>query len=86
MARTVEEVLADALALSYEERASLAEELYASIGEPLEITPDYQAELARRVAEIDAGTAELFSVEDALASARAAVADVANAHATSSRR
>jgi putative addiction module component (TIGR02574 family) len=86
MARTVEEVRNDALALSYEDRATLAEELYASIGEPLELTPEYQAELERRVAEIDAGTAELVSVEDALASAHAAVAAVADAHATSSRR
>ena len=86
MARTVEEVRSDALALDVEDRVRLADELYDSVGEPPEFTPEYQAEIERRVAEIDAGTAELVSVEDALASARAAVAAVADAHATTSRR
>jgi putative addiction module component (TIGR02574 family) len=78
MARTADELYEEAMALPAVERERLIEMLY-DLEFPM--TPD-RAEIERRIAEIDAGTAELVSVEDALASARAAL----DARTTSSRR
>ncbi|HKO02846.1 MAG TPA: addiction module protein [Thermoanaerobaculia bacterium] len=81
MARTADQVYAEVLELSDEERAKFMRLLEDDLDD-FEISPGYQAELERRIAEIDAGTAELVSVEDALAFARAAL----DARTTSSRR
>jgi putative addiction module component (TIGR02574 family) len=78
MARTADELYEEVMALPAEERERLIEMLYDL---EFPVTPD-RAEIQRRIAEIDAGTAELVSVEDALASARAAL----DARTTSLRR
>lgn len=64
-----------ALALEPEDRARLAETLLASLRG--DVDPDIEAawdeEIRRRVAEIDAGTAEMVSGEEAFARARRAL-------------
>jgi len=61
MIKTAESVLADALRLDPESRAGVAAELLASLDGPAD--PDaeaaWAAEIERRVAAIDAGTAQL---------------------------
>jgi len=61
MIKTAESVLADALRLDPESRAGVAAELLASLDGPAD--PDaeaaWAAEIERRVAAIDAGTAKL---------------------------
>lgn len=61
MSRTAEAVLADALRLDPKSRAELAAELLASLDGPAD--PDaeaaWAAEIERRVAAIEAGTAKL---------------------------
>ena len=63
---TLEEVRSDALNLPESERAELAHDLMASLDGPAE--PDaenaWDAEILRRLAEIDSGTAELIDREE----------------------
>ena len=66
MTKAAEAVLADALKLDVEARAELAAELLASLDRPAD--PDaqaaWEAEIARRVAAIEAGTVKLEPWED----------------------
>ena len=66
MTKAAEAVLADALKLDVEARAELAAELLASLDGPAD--PDseaaWEAEIARRVAAIEAGTVKLEPWED----------------------
>lgn len=62
---------AEALKLSSAERARLAEHLIASLDEDSEIEEEWAAETERRIAEIEAGTAQLIPAADAIARARA---------------
>jgi putative addiction module component (TIGR02574 family) len=77
MSRTFEEVRNEAMALSPEERGLLAEELLDSVrsDEDVEWDEEYAAEIQRRVAEIEAGTAELVDADEAIAKARRALED-----------
>ena len=63
---TLEKVRSEALSLSEPERAELAHNLVASLDGPAE--PDtekaWDAEIVRRLAEIDAGTASLIDREE----------------------
>ena len=85
MSRTFEDVRNEAMALTPEERGHLAEELLDSVesDEGIEWDDEYAAEIQRRVAEIDAGTAELVDSDEAIANARRLLSD---ARQTSSRR
>ena len=72
MATTLKEVEAQAMALSARERGELANRLIASLdgepeGTPEEIAKAWDEEIARRVAELDAGTAELIPAEQVFA-------------------
>ncbi len=51
MGKTVHEIRAEALALSASERASLAHDLILSLDDPegLELSPEQEAEIQRRV-------------------------------------
>ena len=76
MSRPLEKVEADALELSIRERARLAQRLLVSLDEELEDDPAevevaWEEEIRRRIAEIDAGTAELIPGEEVLAELRA---------------
>lgn len=66
MAATLSEIAAQALELSPRERGELAGRLIVSLDGPADETPEaiaqaWDEEIARRVAELDAGTAELVS-------------------------
>ena len=68
MAVTLADIEAQALLLPPRERGELAHRLIASLDGPAEGTPEaiaqaWDVEIARRVAEIDAGTAELIPHE-----------------------
>ncbi len=66
MSNTLESVLADALRLDPSARAQIAAELLASLDMPAD--PDaeaaWTAEIEKRVAELDSGTADLESWDD----------------------
>lgn len=64
---------AEALKLTVAERAKLAEHLIASLDEDSEIEEAWAAETDRRIAEIEAGTAQLIPGAEAIARARAAL-------------
>lgn len=72
MSTTVEELAAQAIALSAEDRARLADLLLASL--PAEVDPDTDAawdqEIRRRVEAVESGAARLVSAEDVHAEAR----------------
>lgn len=60
----------EALKLSVAERAKLAEHLIASLDEDSEIEEAWAAETERRIAEIEAGTAQMIPAAEAIARAR----------------
>ena len=64
MAKRKEEIEAEALNLPPSERAQLAEALIASLDEDAEVERAWAEEVARRLAEIHAGTVELIAAED----------------------
>jgi putative addiction module component (TIGR02574 family) len=66
MSRTFEEVRDEALALSPEERSSLAEDLWDSnrTTDESEIDRAWTVEIERRAAEIDSGIGTLIPAED----------------------
>jgi putative addiction module component (TIGR02574 family) len=72
MSHTLEEVRTYALQLSDDERGQLADELFDSIrsDEDRDLDLAYAAEIQRRIAEIDAGTAEVMDADEAIAEAR----------------
>lgn len=66
-------VEAEALKLTAEERAELADRLIASIFEDNEIEAAWEAEVERRIEEIESGRAKLIPAADSIARARAAI-------------
>ncbi len=73
MSSQLEIVEAQALELSPEERAQLADRLIASLFEDQEIEDAWTAEVERRVEEIESGHARLIPAADSIARARAAI-------------
>jgi len=69
----LEELEAEALKLTAEERAHLADRLLASLGEDAELEEAWAVEVERRVADIESGRAHLIPAADAIARARAAL-------------
>ena len=63
---TLEKVRSEALSLSESERAELAHNLVASLDGPAEagVEQAWDTEILRRLAEIDAGTADLIDREE----------------------
>lgn len=66
MSKTRESVLADALRLDAAARAEIAAELLASLDGPADADAEqaWAAEIERRVAQLDAGTAKLEPWDD----------------------
>ncbi len=64
---------AEALKLTPEERAHLADRLLASLSEDAEIEEAWAAEVERRVAEIEAGRVTVVPAVEAIARARTAL-------------
>lgn len=67
MSLTAEQIKVEAMKLSPEERADLADWLWVSATPREEVAAAWEAEIARRIAEIDAGTAKLIPGEEVLA-------------------
>lgn len=65
---------AEALMLSPEDRAVLADHLLASLATEGEVEEAWAAEVERRIAEIESGRMSLAPVEQAIARARQALA------------
>lgn len=70
---TLEKVRSEALSLSEAERAELAHNLVASLDGPADpdVETAWDAEILRRLAEIDSGTANLIDREEFLRRMRA---------------
>jgi putative addiction module component (TIGR02574 family) len=67
----LEIVEAQALKLTAEERARLADRLIASLAEDLEVEEAWAVEVERRIEEIESGRAKLVPAAEAIARARA---------------
>ena len=81
MAVTLEELEAQALKLSIKERSELAHRLIVSLdgepeGTPEEIAKAWEEEIARRVADMDAGRTKWSSMEEVMAERRARIKSV----------
>ena len=73
MSSQLEDVQAQALALSPEERVQLADRLIASVFDDHDIEEAWAAEVERRVAEIESGRTKLIPATEAIDRARAAI-------------
>ena len=73
MSSQLEMLEAQALMLSPEERAQLAECLLASLFQDNEIEDAWAVEVERRIREVEAGRAQLIHATVAIARARAAI-------------
>ncbi len=68
---TIEEIQAQAMRLSAEERAELADRLWASLEPRGEIDAAWDAEIERRVRQLEAGEVETLLHETVIAELRA---------------
>ena len=73
MSSQLEVVEAEALKLSPEERARLADRLLASLSDDTEVEEAWATEVERRIAEIEGGRVQLVPASEAIARARAAL-------------
>jgi len=73
MSSQLEIVEAQALKLTAEERAQLADRLITSLFEDHEIEASWAAEVERRVGEIESGRAKLVPAAESIARARVAI-------------
>lgn len=73
MSESLETVEAAALQLTAEERAELIERLIDTVVPPPPLHPAWEAEIARRVAEMDAGLVESIPAETVFARMRAII-------------
>ena len=67
MSTTVDTVVADAMKLSPEERAELIERLADTVLPAPALHPAWEAEIARRVADMDAGRTRFIPADEAMA-------------------
>ena len=73
MSISIEEVEAQALLLSPEDRAQLADKLLASLASDTDVEDAWSAEAERRLAELERRAISGIPVQDAIARARAAI-------------
>ena len=71
MALTYEQIAAEAMRLSAEQRADLADKLWISVDTPEAVAAAWDAEVERRIAQIDSGDVETIPFEDVMAELRA---------------
>jgi putative addiction module component (TIGR02574 family) len=66
MTQAAQQILQAAMALSDDERAEVASALWESIeeGQGPELSPEWQAEIAKRIQEIDSGEVVMLSEEE----------------------
>jgi putative addiction module component (TIGR02574 family) len=70
MLLTYEQVVQAAMQLSSDERVDLAEKLWVSVDTPEAIAAAWDEEIARRVAQLDAGEVETVPAEQVIAELR----------------
>ena len=73
MSTTLQSVEAAALKLNAEERAELIERLIDTVVPAPPLHPAWEAEIERRIAELDAGTVECIPAEKVFADMRALI-------------
>jgi putative addiction module component (TIGR02574 family) len=73
MSSQIEVLEAEAMKLTAEERARLADRLIASLSEDAQIEEAWAVEVERRIAEIEAGRATVIPAAEAIARARDAL-------------
>ena len=73
MSTTVEDLEAQALKLSKEDRAELIERLISTVVPAPALHPAWEAEIARRVEDLDAGRTKLIPGEQVFAEVRAII-------------
>ena len=66
MQSTIDALEAEAMKLSPDERAALGERLLLSVAPAQPLHSDWDAEIARRVENMDAGRTRFISADDAL--------------------
>lgn len=71
MPTPIEHIEAEAMKLSPEERAELAERLWTSVHSAAEVEAAWDAEIARRIRQIDAGEVERIPWETVMENLRA---------------
>lgn len=71
MSLTYEQIAAEALRLSAEQRADLADKLWISVDTPEAVAAAWDAEVERRIAQLDNGEVETIPFEDVIAEMRA---------------
>jgi len=83
MALTAEQIKVEAMKLPPTERADLADLLWISVNPREEVKAAWEVEIARRIAEIDAGTVECIPGEEVFAKIdlKLRIADARNAQA-----
>ena len=74
MSLTYDQIAAEAMRLSPEERADLADKLWVSVDTPEAVATAWDAEIERRIAQIDSGEVETIPFEQVLAKTRAMIA------------
>lgn len=67
MAMTLEQLKLEAMKLTPDERADFADWLFSSVATRAEVDAAWEVEIARRWAEIEAGTAKLIPAEEVFA-------------------
>lgn len=71
MATELEKLEADALKLTPDERATLAQRLLGSLEDDAEIQEAWAVEVERRIAEVESGAVQLIPIAEALSQVRA---------------
>ena len=73
MSSTLEKLTAEAMKLSPRERADLADLLWVSADPVAEVDAAWEAEIQRRIADLEAGRTEAIPAERVLAEVRAMI-------------
>lgn len=71
MSLTYDEIAAEAMRLTPQERADLADKLWVSVDTPEEVAAAWDAEIARRIARLDSGEVETIPFEQVMSELRA---------------
>lgn len=71
MSMTYKEIMSEAMKLPPQERADLADRLWISVDTPQAVAAEWDAEIERRVAQLDAGKVEPIPFEQVIAELRA---------------
>jgi putative addiction module component (TIGR02574 family) len=74
MSMTLAELEAEVMKLPLEEREQLAEAIYASLDDQMEIDEEWRVEIARRIEEIDSGAVKPIPAEQVFAELHAELA------------